>query len=146
MTEQPRPWSPNSGATRPPLKTNFPPSPSSHAPLEADRDELLPLDREFHRQLLQHIPDESVDDQRYRLFGGEAALHAVEQRLLGDLRRRGLVLEHGGRILRLDIWHRMRPALIADQKRVAIGEVARAAGSAMRRDQAPIGVVGMPGC
>src|SRR5258707_8873287 len=49
---------------------------SSHAALEADRDELLPLDREFHRQLLQHVLDEAVDDQRHRLLGGEPALHA----------------------------------------------------------------------
>src|ERR1700676_1768612 len=73
-----------------------------HAALEADRNELLPLDREFHRQLLQHVLDESVDHQRHRLLGGKPALHAVEQRLFGDFRGRRLVLEHGGGILRLD--------------------------------------------
>src|SRR5262249_10453037 len=36
-------------------------------------------------------------------------------------------------------------ALIADQKRIAIGEVARAGGAAVRRDQPPVGVVRVPG-
>src|ERR1700690_3133588 len=61
-------------------------APSSHAALEADRDELLALDRKFHRQLLQHVLDETVDHQRHRFLGGEPALHAIEQRLLRDFR------------------------------------------------------------
>ena len=47
-----------------------PPPPSPHAPLERDRDQLLRLDGELHRQLLQHVLDEAVDDQRRRLLGG----------------------------------------------------------------------------
>src|ERR1700692_3024721 len=43
-------------------------APSSHAALEADRDELLALDREFHRQLLQHVPDRAIDHPRHRLL------------------------------------------------------------------------------
>src|SRR3974390_2118082 len=66
----------------------------SHAALERDRDQLLSFDRELHRQLLQNILDETVDHQRGRLLGGEPALHAVEQHLLGDLRSGGFVLEH----------------------------------------------------
>jgi hypothetical protein len=34
-----------------------------HAPLQADRDQLLCLDRELHRQVLQHVPDEAIDNQ-----------------------------------------------------------------------------------
>jgi hypothetical protein len=36
--------------------------------LEADIDELLRLGHEFHRQMLKHIPDKAVDDQRHRLL------------------------------------------------------------------------------
>src|SRR5262249_11164935 len=38
------------------------------APLQADRDQLLRLDRELHRELLQHVFDEAVDDERDRLL------------------------------------------------------------------------------
>ena len=44
------------------------------------------LDRELHRQLLQHVPT-AVDDERHRLLR-ETALPAVEQNVLGDLRGR----------------------------------------------------------
>src|ERR1700681_1030327 len=64
----------------------------THRPLEADRDQLLGLDREFHRQLLEHVAHEAVDDERHCVLLGEAALHAVEQHLLGDFRRGRLVL------------------------------------------------------
>ena len=55
------------------------------------------------------------------------------------------MLDHGGGILRLDIGHRVRAALVADQQRVAIGEVARALGPAMRAHQAAIGVLRFAG-
>ena len=60
---------------------------------ERDPDQLLRLDGELHRQLLDDVLDEAVDDERDRLLLGEAALHAVELLVLGDLRRRRLVLE-----------------------------------------------------
>src|SRR6266487_7159228 len=39
----------------------------------------------------------------------------------------------------------MGATLVADQKRIAIGKIARAGRAAMRRDQSTIGVVGMTG-
>src|SRR5271170_2853245 len=42
--------------------------------LQRDRDQLLRLDREFHRQLLQHVFDETVDDKRGRLLRREPTL------------------------------------------------------------------------
>src|SRR5437870_1765616 len=72
------------------------PAPSSaDRAFEADRNEFLCLDRELHRELLQHVLDEAVDHERHRLLGREAPLPAVEQHVLGNLRGRGLVLEHG---------------------------------------------------
>src|SRR3954453_1805780 len=101
---------------------------SAHAALQADRDQLLRLHGEFHGELLQHILDETVDDKRHRVFRREAALPAVEKCVLGDFRGRGLVLEHRRGVLRLDIGNGMGAALLADEERVAIGEVARALG------------------
>src|SRR4051794_7694682 len=75
---------------------------SADRAFEADRDQLLRLDRKFHRQLLQHVLDEAVDHERHRLLRRQPALAAVEQHLLGDLRCRRLVLEHRRGVLRLD--------------------------------------------
>ena len=55
------------------------------------------------------------------------------------------MLEHGGGILRLEIRHGMRAAFVADQQRVAVGEVARVGGLAMRRDETAIGVLRLAG-
>jgi hypothetical protein len=47
-----------------------------HAPLQADRDQLLCLDRELHLQMLQHILDDAVDNERGCLLRRHAALPA----------------------------------------------------------------------
>src|SRR3984885_9738302 len=57
---------------------------SSDRSLERNRDQLLRLDRELHRQLLQHVLDEAVDDERGRLLRRQAALPAVKQNVFRD--------------------------------------------------------------
>src|SRR3546814_3478348 len=37
---------------------------SPHAPLKTDPQQLLRLDRKFHRQLLQHVLRKTINDQR----------------------------------------------------------------------------------
>src|SRR6478752_4409385 len=69
----------------------------SNRTFEADRDQLLRLDRELHRQLLQNVLDEPVDDEADGFFLRKPALDAVEQHVLGNLRRGRLVLEGGRR-------------------------------------------------
>src|SRR5690606_11991217 len=65
----------------------------SDRPFEADVQQVLRLDRELHRQLLEDLAAESVDDHVDRVFLGEAALAAVEELVLADLRGRRLVLD-----------------------------------------------------
>src|SRR5262245_21262883 len=60
------------------------PSPSADTAFDRNADQLLRLDGELHRQLLDHILDEAVDDQRDRLLFVDAALHDVELLVLGD--------------------------------------------------------------
>jgi hypothetical protein len=72
--------------------------------------------------VLQDILDEAVDHEGGRIVGRKSTLPAVEQHVLGYLRGRRLVLEHGGGVLRLDVWHRVCAAMVADQQRVAVGE------------------------
>ena len=85
--------------------------------LQRDRNQLLRFHREFHRQLLQHILDEAVDDKANRLFLAQAALHAIKQHVLGNLRGRRFMLEQRGGVLCFDIRHGVRAAFVADQKR-----------------------------
>ena len=66
---------------------------SRTAAFEADAEQLLRLDRELHRQLLEDFLAEAVDDHVHRVLGRDAALLAVEDLVLADLRRRGLVLD-----------------------------------------------------
>src|SRR5260370_39826854 len=72
-------------------------------------------------------------------------MRTVKQQVLGTLRRLRLLSEHRRGILRYDIGNGMGAALVADQKRIAIGEIARAGRAAMCRYQSAIGVVGMTG-
>ena len=60
---------------------------------EADAEQLLRLDRELHRQLAEHFLAEAVDDHVDGVLGRDAALLAVEDLVLADLRRRRLVLD-----------------------------------------------------
>src|SRR6267378_1697024 len=89
-------------------------------------EQFLRLDREFHRQLLEDLLAESVDDHRDGVFGRESALHAVEQLILADARSRGFVLDLRRGVLHLDVGKRVRRALVAEQQRIALRVIARA--------------------
>ena len=65
---------------------------------------------------MEHVAHEAVDDQRHGLLGRKTSLQAVEQLVVGDLGRGRLVLEGGRRVLRLDIGHGMRAALVANEE------------------------------
>src|SRR5208337_4334442 len=56
-----------------------------------------------------------------------------------------LMLELRARVLRLDVGYGMSAAFVADQEAVALREVARVRGAAVRRDQPAIGIVGPAG-
>ena len=54
---------------------------STDRAFERNGDEFLGFDSELHRELLQHVLHEAVDDERSRLFFRKATLHAVEELL-----------------------------------------------------------------
>src|ERR1700732_744437 len=114
---------------------------SADAPFERNRDQFLRFHREFHRQLLQHIAHEAVDDQSRRLLARKPTLHAIKQLILGNLRRRRLMFELRAGGLRFDIRHRMGAARIADEQRIAIGEIAGAGRFPVRRNLTAIGIL-----
>src|SRR6185312_13155748 len=91
-----------------------------HRAFKADRQQFLCLHGEFHRQFLQNILAEPVDDQPDGIFFRQAALAAVEQLILSDLRCRRLVLYLGGAVAAFDVGHGMRTAVIADEQAVAL--------------------------
>ena len=125
------------------------------APFEAHAEQLLRLDRELHRQLAEHLLAEAVDDHRDRVLLGEAALPAVEELVLADLRGRRLVLDGArrrssprctGRCARRTCRRSAasrtasscaRPSrLRADPHQAAVGVLAVAGGDALRDDRA----------
>src|SRR4051794_21278889 len=75
---------------------------SAHRSFKAHGKQLLGLDRKLHRQFVQHLLAEPVDDEIDRVLLRQAALAAVEQLVLGDLRGRRLVLHLGCWIPALD--------------------------------------------
>ena len=103
------------------------------------------LDRELHRQLLEHLAAEAVDDHGHRVLFGDPPLAAVEQLVLADLRRRRLVFDLGGGVLHLDVRERVGAAVGAEQQRVAAGVVPGSLGRAQHLDQPPVGVLAVPG-
>src|SRR5574340_1022116 len=135
-------------ASRPRISSNgcmLPPAFLTDAAFEAHTEELLRLDRELHRQLLEHFLAESADDHRHRVLGGEAALAAVEKLLLADARRRRLVLDLRRRVPDLDVGEGVRRAAVADQEGVALRVVARALRALQHLDEAAVGVAPAPG-
>src|SRR5882724_4533743 len=65
----------------------------SNRTFQRNRDQLLRFNREFHRQLLQHVLDKTIDDEADGFFLRQPPLHAIEQHVLRYLRRGRLVLE-----------------------------------------------------
>src|SRR5882672_6861459 len=99
---------------------------SAYGAFEAHVQQVLGLDGELHRQFLEYFAAKAVHDQVHRVLFGEAALPAVEQLILADLRRGGFVLDARGTVARFDVRERVRAALVAEQQRVALRVIARA--------------------
>src|SRR5262249_13983316 len=112
---------------------------------EADTEQLPRLDGEFHRQLPEDLLAEAADDHIHGVLRREPALTAAEDLVLADLRRRRLVLHHRRAVVDLQIRKRMRAAPIADQQRVALRVVARAARAFRDLHEAAVGVLAVAG-
>src|SRR4051794_40524844 len=65
---------------------------STDAAFQAHSKQFLGFHGKLHRQVEKDLLAEAVDDQVHGVLGGEAALPAVEDLVLTNLRRRGLVL------------------------------------------------------
>src|SRR5580698_10000547 len=92
---------------------------SSNGSFQADRQQILRLDRELHRQLLEYGAAEAADNHVDRVLGADAALLTVEQLLLADARGAGLVLHRGGGVAHFEVRKGMRPGVLTHQQRVA---------------------------
>src|SRR5690606_31255307 len=75
---------------------------SADAAFEAHAEQVLRFHRELHRELLEHLAAEAVDDHRDGVFGRQATLHGVEELILADARGGRLVLDVRGRLPDLD--------------------------------------------
>src|SRR5688572_13997607 len=84
---------------------------------ERHREQLLRFHRELHRQFPEHFLAEAADDHVHRVLGADAALAAVENLVLADLRRRRFVLHLRRGVLDLEVGERVGAAIVADQHR-----------------------------
>src|SRR5688572_7188158 len=66
--------------------------PLSDASFEADSQQFLRLDGEFHRQFAEDLLAESINDHVDCVFSRDAALITIENLVLSDLRCCGFVL------------------------------------------------------
>ncbi len=71
---------------------------------------------------------------------GIPRLVAVKQLVLRDFRCGGLVLDHGGIVLHVDVGERVRPAVGPQQQRVALRVVAHSRRLRQHLDQAAVGI------
>src|SRR5579872_3909245 len=98
----------------------------SNASFETDAQKLLGFHREFHGQFAEYFLAETVHNHRHRIFGGDAALPAVENLVFADFGSGCLVLHLRRRVLHFQIWEGVSAALVAEQERIALRVVARA--------------------
>src|SRR6266542_2072970 len=87
-----------------------------NCPLKTHFQKLRSLHSELKRQLREDTLAEAVDDHVLRVLFLDAALHQIEELIVAYLRGRRLVLHVCRWVPDLDVWHRVRPALAADQK------------------------------
>src|SRR4030095_14428016 len=66
---------------------------STDRPFENDTQQLLRFHRELHRQFLEHLLAEAVDDHRHRVLRRAGAALAVVELVCADARGGGRVLE-----------------------------------------------------
>src|SRR5690349_18889018 len=92
---------------------------SSDSALELHLEQVLRLDGELHRELAEDGLAEAVDDEVDGVLLGNTAGAQVEDLVVGDLRRRGLVLHDGRRVLHVDKRERVRAAVGADEQGIA---------------------------
>src|SRR6476619_2249146 len=102
----------SSMAAERPRISNIISCPLTHGAFQAHRKQLLRLDGELHRQFLQDLLAEPVDDQVHRILLRQTALATIEQLVISNLRGGRLVLHLRRRVAALDIWYRVRAALI----------------------------------
>src|SRR6185436_7257149 len=96
-------------------------------------------------QLAEHFLAEPADDHVDRVLEVQAARAAVEDLVLADLGSGRLVLYPRRRVPDLEVWERVRAALVADEQRVALRVIARIRRVLADADQAAIGVLAVPG-
>src|SRR5208282_1467177 len=86
-----------------------------------------------------------IDVHVHGVLRRDAALFAVEDLVFTNLRRAGLVLDPRRGILHLDVGKGVRAALVADEQRVALREVAGVGRALQDFHQAPIAVLAVAG-
>ncbi len=112
---------------------------------KANGQQFLRLYSELQRQLGEDVFTETVDDHRDGIVFADPALQAVEQLIFANPRGGRLVLQLGAVVAAFNIREGMRPAVRADQHRIALGIVAGVGGGRHDFDQPAIAVLTVSG-
>lgn len=126
---------------------SHPPSSSflPNGPLQLQAHQLVDLGGKLQRQLIKDLAAEAGDNRPDSVLGRDPPLLEIKQLLLADLARRRLVLDARARVADRDVRVGVGRRGVADQHRVALGEVARPRGGGQDRDSPSVDVSRFPG-
>src|SRR5690606_27551317 len=94
---------------------------------------------------VQHLPAKAIHDQRDGLFGINAPLVTVKNLVFPNLARGGFVLDLSRLIARFYVGKGMRPAFIAHEQRITLGEIPGVLGPAVYLYQSAVTVLRFTG-
>ena len=112
---------------------------------EGDLKELLGFDGELHREFVHNLFGIAVDDEADRVLGGDTALAAVEELVLGDFGGGCLMLDDGRGVGYLHVGESVRSATVAEQERVALAVVACPVCGGSDLDKSAVGILAVSG-
>src|ERR1035441_8809183 len=92
----------------------------SYTSFETNSEVLLCFHGELHGEFAEYFFAEPMHDHRHGIFARDAALPAVENLVLADLRRGRFVLHLRRRVAHFEIGERVCAALIAEQQGMAL--------------------------
>ena len=115
----------------------------SDAALELEAHQLVNLLSELERELVEDLLAEAADDEADSLLHVDAALLAVKELVLPDLRGTCLVLHAGRGVPDVDVGVGVGSGRVPDQHGVALGVVAGVGSLRLHLHEAPVAVEGL---
>lgn len=114
---------------------------SADGAFEGYGEELLCLYGKLHWELVHYLFGVAVDYQGHGVLGGDAALVAVENLVLGNLGGCGFVFHYARVVEHVDVGECVGAACGAEQQGVTLGVVAAPGGLGSHLDKSAVGIL-----